>query len=254
MHLHLYTAGEGPRLLLIQGTGIAGCAWSPQVEVLKEHFTVAWYDAPGMGGRPGALSSIEAMADDARAMLDALGWERAFVAGHSLGGLISLKLALTAPERVAGLLLLCTLARGSAAFSFSPAMLWLQTRTLLGTTAMRRRAFFTLVSDPRLAPDEENIAAIEAVFQRPIHQLPSAAFAQLRGLAGVDLTPSLASVACPAAVLAGRQDQIAPAEQGRVLAAGLDCPLELVDGGHALPIQEAARVSAWMRTHLQSWL
>ena len=250
---YIHSAGSGPRVLLIQGTGCAGCAWSPQVDGLQEHFHLAWYDAPGMGQRPGSLTSVEAMADDAAAVLDALGWDRAFIAGHSLGGVIAQQLALSAPERVAGLLLMCTFAQGSAAMPTTPADIWLQMRTVIGTQAMRRRAFFTMVSDPEISPAEANIAAIEAVFQRPLHALPSAAFAQVRVLARTSLADSLGTLDCPAAVLSASQDRIAPPAQGQRLADALGCSFDTLAGGHAIPIQSAEAVSAWMRSQLESW-
>ena len=253
MREHIQTAGSGPRVLLIQGTGCAGCAWSPQVEDLREHFELAWYDAPGMGGRPGSLASVDAMAEDAAAVLDALGWEQAFVAGHSLGGVIAQQLALSFPERVAGLLLMCTFAQGSAAMPSSLADVWLQLRTVIGTRSMRRRAFFTMVSDPDIPAEEPNIRAIEEIFQRPIHALPSAGFPQVRALARTDLTASLGAIRCPAAVLSANHDQIAPPDQGRRLSDALGCSLDLLDGGHAIPIQQAAAVNAWMREQLESW-
>ena len=52
------------------------------------------------------------MAADALAIVDALGFERFHVAGHSMGGVIAQAVALRAPERVMSLAFLCTFARG----------------------------------------------------------------------------------------------------------------------------------------------
>jgi pimeloyl-ACP methyl ester carboxylesterase len=53
-------------------------------------------------------------------VLDALGWERAHVVGHSVGGLVAQELALTARARVKSLVLMCTFARGKDAARFTP--------------------------------------------------------------------------------------------------------------------------------------
>ena len=56
--------------------------------------------------------TVEQMAEDAVALLDALGIATAHVVGHSLGGTVAVQLALLAPTRVKSLSLLCTFARG----------------------------------------------------------------------------------------------------------------------------------------------
>ena len=60
-------------------------------------------DLPGFGGsdKPAADYSPAFFARFVAAYLDALGVERAAVAGNSLGGLVALRLALSKPERVA---------------------------------------------------------------------------------------------------------------------------------------------------------
>ena len=46
------TTGHGKAVLLIQGVGIAGCGWQPQIERLAKHFEVAWFDNRGIGNSP----------------------------------------------------------------------------------------------------------------------------------------------------------------------------------------------------------
>ncbi len=62
-------------------------------------------------GRGPAEVSVEAMASDALAVMDAEEIER-FHLGHSLGGVIAQEIALRAPQRVQSLALMCTFARG----------------------------------------------------------------------------------------------------------------------------------------------
>src|SRR5262245_4624151 len=91
--------GGGPPVLFVQGVGVHGAGWTPQVDALAERFRCLTFDNRGMGRSlpvPATLS-VEQMADDARAILDAERWDRAHVVGHSLGGLVALCLALTEP-------------------------------------------------------------------------------------------------------------------------------------------------------------
>src|SRR5689334_22227816 len=108
-------SGEGPAVLLVQGVGIVGEGWRPQVDALKRDFTCVSFDNRGIGEStalgPHRLS-VEAMADDALAIMDAERIDRFHLVGHSLGGVIAQEIALRATERVRSLSLLCTFARG----------------------------------------------------------------------------------------------------------------------------------------------
>lgn len=139
--------GQGPPVLLIQGVGVHGNGWRPQVEALSDRYTCLTFDNRGMGeSQPaGATVTVEQMADDAMALLDAAGWESAHVIGHSLGGLVALELALAARRRVRSLALLCTFASGRDAAPPTARMIWIGLRTRVGTRRMRRRAFLQLV-------------------------------------------------------------------------------------------------------------
>jgi pimeloyl-ACP methyl ester carboxylesterase len=100
--------GDGPAVLLIAGTGGSAAEWLPEAaDVLAERFTVIRYDQRGTGDTPGTegLYSTRSLAEDAVALLDALGIERAHVMGHSMGGRVAQWVALDAPLRVDALVL-----------------------------------------------------------------------------------------------------------------------------------------------------
>lgn len=106
--------GTGPPVLLIQGVGAIGNAWRPQIDGLRDRFSLIAFDNRGIGASAtdDAFLTVEGMADDALAILDAEGIDRCHVAGHSMGGLIAMQLALTSPRRVKSLALLCTFPNG----------------------------------------------------------------------------------------------------------------------------------------------
>ncbi len=146
--LSFATDGAGPPVMFIQGVGVGGRGWLPQVRDLRARFTCLSFDNRRLGasqptGRP---ITVEQLADDARALMDHLGWESAHVVGHSLGGPIALDLARRDPRRIRSLSLLCTVARGADATRLSPRMLSIGLRSRIGPRRSRRRAFMEIVS------------------------------------------------------------------------------------------------------------
>src|SRR6202043_1906186 len=120
--------GDGEPLLLVMGFGLSSDAWVPMLPLLGG-FRVIRFDNRGTGGSGpcGDDFTVETMAGDATAVLDAAGVERAHVHGVSMGGMIALSLALDHPDRVGSLLLGCTpaaplrIANGGQAVELPPA-------------------------------------------------------------------------------------------------------------------------------------
>lgn len=105
--------GEGPPLLLIPGRGLDRTSWDPQIDCYAQHFKVISYDPRGVGKTRARDDDfdITAMSDDARALLQALGYEEAHVAGFSLGGMAAIHLAAADHFRVRSLMLHSTVHR-----------------------------------------------------------------------------------------------------------------------------------------------
>jgi pimeloyl-ACP methyl ester carboxylesterase len=105
--LHVVEAGEGPLVVLCHGFPELWYSWRHQLPALAEAgYRVVAPDQRGYGGsdKPGAIDEydIEHLAADMLGLLDALGEERAVFAGHDWGAPVVWHLALTAPERLAG--------------------------------------------------------------------------------------------------------------------------------------------------------
>ncbi len=102
--LHYKVRGTGPVLLVLQGGGGTADAADGIANVLESEYTVVSYDRRGLLRSPlddpKRPLSIEQHADDALALLDAVGAGQAFLFGSSLGALIGLALAARAPNRV----------------------------------------------------------------------------------------------------------------------------------------------------------
>ncbi len=103
--------GSGPAVLLIMGLAYPAASWFRQVPTLAEQHRVITVDNRGAGDTgdaPGAPYTVELMAADCLAVLDAAGEEQAHLVGISMGGLMAQEIALTHPERVLSLSLLAT--------------------------------------------------------------------------------------------------------------------------------------------------
>jgi 3-oxoadipate enol-lactonase len=108
--LYWTESGRGEPLLLVQGLGYPSDMWYRWLPDLERRYRVLRFDNRGVGrtGVPSGPYTIEQMADDAIAVLDAAGVERAHIVGASLGGVIVQHLALEHPDRVLSLVLACT--------------------------------------------------------------------------------------------------------------------------------------------------
>jgi 3-oxoadipate enol-lactonase len=110
LHYEVLGRRDGEPVLMIQGLGADKNGWNLQrVAFASRHRTIA-YDNRGAGrsDKPFGTYTLEQMADDAVAVLDAAGIESAHVMGASMGGAISQLLAIRHPERVRSLVLACT--------------------------------------------------------------------------------------------------------------------------------------------------
>jgi len=254
--IHYTVRGHGPVVLFIQGVGVHGEGWRPQVDHLAAHFTCITFDNRGVGrSQPaGAPVTVEQMADDARAVLDAVSIESAHVIGHSLGGLVALQLALSAPGRARSLCLMCTFASGRAAAPMTPRMIWAGLRSRVGTRRMRRRGFLSIILPPGAIDDPDATAAdLAALFGHDLGDQEPITGVQLQAMRQSDLTarlPELAGV--PTLVMSAAHDPIAPPRVGRALADGVPGAryVEAPDASHGLPITHAAWANARLAEHL----
>jgi len=253
-------AGQGPPVLLVQGTGLHGEGWRPQVEGLVDRHRCLWFDNRGVGASvpAGAKITIEQMAEDAVALMDAAGFADAHVVGHSLGGVVAQQVALAARGRVRSLSLLCTMARGRDALSLSPSMLWLGLRTYVGTRRARRRAFLEMVVPPATLGREDRDGLAERLaplFGHDLADHPPVVMKQLAALRAFDATPRLAELAgISTMVLVAALDRIARPELGRALAGGIPGArlVELADAAHGVPLEQPERVNALLAAHFQA--
>jgi 3-oxoadipate enol-lactonase len=109
---HLYfedTKGDGPPVILSHGFLMDHSMFDHQVEALKDAFRIITWDERAFGKTAATASfSYYDSANDCLALLDHLGVDQAVLGGMSQGGFLSLRAALTAPDRVKALVLMAT--------------------------------------------------------------------------------------------------------------------------------------------------
>jgi pimeloyl-ACP methyl ester carboxylesterase len=253
-------SGTGPPVLFIQGVGVVGNGWAPQVEGLRARFTVVSFDNRGIGGsrnHDGRLT-IEDMAADALAIMDALGFERFHVVGHSMGGIIAQAVALQAPARVASLAFLCTFAKGSDGSKVTLPMLVTALRMRIGTRAMRRNAFLELIMPARYLAEVDRAALaarLAPLFGHDLAEQPPIVMKQLGAMSKYDAGARLQSLASiPTLVVSAAEDRIALPASGRALSNAIPGAryVEIADAGHGLPIHRAEEINELLAGHLSA--
>jgi len=99
--IHVRIGGHGPAVLLIHGFGDTGDMWGPLAEALAPRHTVIVPDLRGMGLSSHAPAGYEkrSQAADMRAVVEAVGQDRAVVVGHDIGTMVAYAYAARYPAK-----------------------------------------------------------------------------------------------------------------------------------------------------------
>ena len=94
--------GTGPCVVLLHGYLERGGIWDPFTELFPEGYRFIVPDLPGHGASEswGKIHTMDQLAEAIRAILDAEGIEKVFLAGHSMGGYVTMAFADLYPERL----------------------------------------------------------------------------------------------------------------------------------------------------------
>lgn len=236
--LRALAGGEpsAPPVLLVHGLGGTAENWLEVAPALARRARVLLVDLPGHGESPPlpALPTLDALADRLALLARRELGAPAVVAGHSLGGLLALRLAARRPEAVAGLVLFdpagLSSRRRRAAVALAvlgvvkPGRLVAPFRRVVARHPPLRVPLFGGwgASDPEALPP----AAVEALLAGPLRHTDTLSAA--RALVRADPRPDLARVRCPALVVFGARDSWVPVDDGLEYARALGAPLRLV--------------------------
>ena len=248
--LHVEEQGEGAPVLFIGGTG-ADLRQKPNVldGPLARAFHVIAYDQRGLGqtDKPEGPFTMADYADDAAALLDALGHEQVDVVGVSFGGMVAQHLAIRHPQRIRRLVLCCTSPGGDMpSYPFhelpddlSPVDRMLQ---LMSVSDTRRDEAWQSENPEFVEKMKEQVQA-GAIKDHEKPDYRRGAKLQLEARAGHDTLAQLPALSMPVLICAGRYDGIAPAtnqEKLHELITGSE--LKWYEGGHLFIVQDK---SAW---------
>jgi 3-oxoadipate enol-lactonase len=245
------TGGDGPVVVLSHGYLMDSDMFGPQVEALRPAYRVITWDQRGFGGTTatGAFSYWDS-ASDVLGLLDQLGIERAVLGGMSQGGFVSLRAALSAPERVRAVILIDSQA-GLEDPATVPAyeqmeQLWMEH----GPAPVQDIVASISLGPPDGPVDYSPWFAKWAQADRDELRL---AFRCL--IDRDDLTGSLGEISCPALILHGTADAAIPMERAAAVQAGLGGPATLVQvegGSHASNLSHPDQVNTAILEFLQS--
>jgi 3-oxoadipate enol-lactonase len=239
--LYYELVGSGERLLCISGTG-GDLRQQPRMDgPLAANFEVLAYDQRGLGQSsvPAWPYAMADFADDAGALLDAVGWDDCAVLGLSFGGMVAQDVAIRHPERIRRLVLACTSAGGAGGASYplhALAELHPEERSAVRMELIDTRWDATWRrANPEMVTLLGERMGLEGEGGTPAPGLTN----QLAARAGHDTADRLGSITCPTLVCGGRFDGIAPPANSEFLARAIPgARLEMFDGGHGFFIQD----------------
>jgi len=235
-------SGSGPRLLACNGSGMTLASARPLLALLGRDVTLLAYDPRGLGASgpaPGPYG-MATCASDALGLLDVVGWDTARVVGVSFGGMVAQELAVTAPDRVERLALLCTSPGGDGGSSYP--LHELEALDPVTRATVRRTLLDDRFDDAWLGTHPGDQALVEFLDRPDADDDPTVVAgrrAQLEARRGHDVWERLGAIDCPTFVGCGRFDPIAPMVNSESMATRIrGAELHAYDGGHAFFVQD----------------
>lgn len=106
-NIHFVTAGNGPAMVLLHGFLESGEIWKNFARRLSRTFTVIVIDLPGHGSSDctGDVQTMDDMAEAVHHVLKSMGITKCIMAGHSMGGYVTLAFAGKYPKLLRGFVL-----------------------------------------------------------------------------------------------------------------------------------------------------
>jgi len=249
--IHYLDKGSGPAIVILHGLGgQMGNFTYALLERLTDEFRVILMDRPGSGYSTrarGATGRLTEQAATVAEFIRKLGLERPLLVGHSLGGAIALGVALDHPEAVRGLALIAPLTHVPknvpgpfrAMDIKSDILRWLVAWTLATPIGIRRgKAILDAIFSPEAAPVDFPTRAGGILGLRPRSFYNTSSDMRAVNLDLGAMVGRYSSLRVPARILYGTNDGVLDHQvHGEAMKAKSSMvSLELVQGGHMLPI------------------
>jgi pimeloyl-ACP methyl ester carboxylesterase len=231
-----------PPLVLIHGAGGTHLNWPAEIRRLSGYEVLA-LDLPGHGKSEGhGEQTIEGYAAAVLGWMDSIQLYRAFMVGHSMGGMVVLQLALESPRRVSGLGL----------FS-SGARLPVDASLIENTT---NRTTFPAALE-KIQSLSYGPAAGERLVQLGMKRLaenrPSVLHNDFMACQAFDALERLAEIHHPTLVVCGAEDRLAPVRHSQYLASKIEgAELRVIpEAGHMVILEKPGKSVEILRSYLE---
>ncbi len=235
------TGGDKPAVVFSHGFLMNHTMFDAQVDALRGKYRIVAWDERGFGETEydGQPFTYWDSARDVIGLLDHLGIERAVLGGMSQGGFLSLRAALLAPERVAGLILLDTQAGVEVPENVPAYDQMIETWLAAGPVDELAEAVATIIID-----DAEHHPKWIAEWRARPHDFIEQPYRCL--MDRDDITDRLGEIDVPALVVHGDRDTAISMERAEILASGLSgaAGVVVVGGAHAANLTNPAPVNA----------
>lgn len=256
IELYYEVTGHGADVLLLHGWGSSLRMWDALVDDLHRHYRCWSVDLAGFGGsttRDDAVLNIAGHTAALVAFCDRHGICPRAVVGHSMGGLLTLRLALARPDLMQRLVLVCPVVTGRYAFNASVLLTTPGVRFLLNAS----KPIWQWVQSDGVAPllpmSPYVPRAAQARVVRDFQRMNWAAGARaLEDIPRADVGPLLHTIQHPALVVVGARDYTVPPDEGRLAAGALPNGrlIEYRDTHHQPLDEHPARFIAHLRDFL----
>ncbi len=242
IHADVHGGDDKPPLVLIHGSGGTRLHWPPEVRRMPTAKVYA-LDLPGHGKSPSpAAESIEGYVEAVLGWIEVNLDRPAVLAGHSLGGAITLALAGLAPGKLAGIALVGSGAR----LRVHPSILSGSDNPATFPDAVDQ--IMEWAFGPQAAP-----RLVQLARRRMLEVPPAVLHADFRACDEFDMMDQLERIKPPALILCGSEDRLTPLKYSEFLAARLPAArLETIPGaGHMVMLEQPAAVAAALASFLE---
>jgi pimeloyl-ACP methyl ester carboxylesterase len=231
-----------PPLILIHGAGGSRLHWPPEIRRMEGELVYS-LDLPGHGQSPGeGENTIGGYSKRVCEWMDAINLERAVLVGHSMGGAISMTIALDEKDRMAGLILVGTGGR----LRVLPMILEMtaDSQKLSEAADLVNSYAFGPQAPPRL---------VELARVRMAETRPHVLHGDFQACDGFDVLSRLNEVTLPTQVICGEEDRLTPVKYSNFMAETIpDARIETIEGaGHMVMLEKAGNVAAIMKRFLE---
>lgn len=250
LHYELVGPSDAPVLVLAGPLGSTLEIWDPQVEALADRFQLLRYDHRGHGRSPvpSGPYTIAELAGDVLALLDRLGIESASFCGLSLGGMVGIRLAAEAPDRLSSLVLCSTTARFD---DVSPYLERAASVRWSGTVSVAPTVVANWFTPEWAAEHQTEVDRVLKMISDTSDEGYGACCSAIANWSGRKI---LGRILMPTLLIAGAYDAVTPVmPDAKTIEAGISgAKLKILDAAHAVTIEQAQQVNHLLAIHLNS--